>query len=84
MDVDVNTSTYEYAWPTWGGGLVATGAGDASVEARLTVDMIDRTGTRLLWRGQTKTLVQGYGSETVKKIEKAIEKLFQKFPPPKK
>ncbi len=82
LDVGVTASTYDYTWPVWAvTGTVPATSADASVEGRLTVDMIDKTGKRLLWRGQTKTLLQGYGDKTVKKVQKAIEKLFQKFPP---
>lgn len=82
LDVGVTASSYDYTWPVWAvTGTVPATSADASVEGKLTVDMIDKTGKRLLWRGQTSTLLQGYGDKTVRKITKAIEKLFQKFPP---
>lgn len=84
LDVGVTASTYDYTWPVWAvTGTVPATSADASVEGRLTVDMIDATGTHLLWRGQTRTLLQGYGDKTARKVANAIEKLFRQFPPPK-
>ncbi|MHB8483116.1 MAG: DUF4136 domain-containing protein [Nitrospiria bacterium] len=52
-------------------------------EGSLIIDIIDRKTLRLLWRGSSQTELsrRPTGIEKEKKIDKAVEKILDRFPP---
>jgi len=47
----------------------------------LVVDIFDKTGKNLLWRGVAQDELSDKTDKNVKKLGKASDKLFKDFPP---
>ena len=88
-------SDLHISYPSWHPGFnsIATGIGGASqqwpvTKGTLVVDMLDAKTKNSIWRGQaTDTLdhgptgnMQKDAKSVEKKIKKAVEKMFKKFP----
>src|SRR5215813_11993453 len=76
-------------WGGWGGygGMSTTTTTSETIHiGTLDVDIYDAAAKNQIWKGQaTKTLGSGKDPEKVNKnINKAVEKLFKKYPPPAK
>lgn len=76
-------------WGGWGGygGMSTTTTTSETINiGSLDVDIYDAAARNQIWKGQaTKTLGSGKNPEKVNKnINKAMEKLFKKYPPPVK
>ena len=76
----------------WGAGGPGWrfGGGNAQVDVnaiqigQLVVDILDATTQKLLWRGRASDTASDKPEKNEKKINKAAEKLFKKFPPEQK
>lgn len=73
------TTTGMGGW-RWGGGM---GRIDPVVEnvGTLVVDLSDGEKKALIWRGTATDTLSDKSDKNSKKIEKAVEKLFKKYPP---
>jgi hypothetical protein len=47
----------------------------------LVVDIYDTASHHLVWRGLAHDQLSGKSDKDTKKLEKAVDKLFDKFPP---
>lgn len=74
-------------WGTGYGPGWRFGGGSAQVDlntiqvGQLVVDIIDAETQKLVWRGRASDTVSDRPEKNEKKINKAAEKLFKKFPP---
>jgi hypothetical protein len=76
----------------WGGGYGPwrLGGGTAQVDVdtiqvgQLVVDIVDAETRNLIWRGRASDTVADKPEKNERKINKAAEKLFKKFPPSEK
>jgi Domain of unknown function (DUF4136) len=74
-------------WGGYGGGMSTTRTTSSTINiGTLNVDMYDAAAKNQVWRGSaTKTLGSGKDPAKVQKnLNKAMEKLFKKYPPPAK
>jgi hypothetical protein len=73
-------------WGGYGGMSTSTTTSETINIGSLDVDIYDAAAKNQIWKGQaTKTLGSGKNPEKVNKnINKAMEKLFKKYPPPVK
>jgi len=73
-----------YGYRGWGGmggmGTATTTESEYRV-GTLVVDMFDKTGKSLLWRGIAQDELSDKPEKNAKKLGKASDKLFKKFPP---
>lgn len=82
------TQTSYNMWGTggwrWGGGMGSI-TPDTSLVGTLVVDLYDTKGKQLAWRGTAQgTLNEGNSQKNRQLVDKAVNKLFQKYPGPKK
>ncbi|MCI0352466.1 MAG: DUF4136 domain-containing protein [Acidobacteriales bacterium] len=86
-----NLNTF-YSGTGWGyGGWYGAGGMGSSTttvseyrEGTLVLDMYDSNSRQLLWRGTATDTMSDKPEKNEKKLNKAIEKLFKKFPPESK
>ena len=85
---DLNTF---YSGTGWGyGGWGAGGMGTSTTtvneyrEGTLVLDMYDSNSRQLLWRGTATDTMSDKPEKNEKKLNKAVEKMFDKFPPESK
>ena len=67
----------------WGDGTSTTTVQKIPV-GELVVDIGDPNTKKMLWQGTATDTVNDNPDKTAKKIDKAVEKMFKKFPPPAK
>ncbi len=73
-------------WGGWGGGW-GDGMGENQTTEQqipvgtLVVDLFDGHTRQLAWRGESSEDLSNNGSKDRKNVEKAIDKMFKKFPP---
>lgn len=69
----------------WGGGF---GTATTTVEPQrigtLTIDIFDGQAKQLLWRGTASDTLSSKPEKNDKRLEKNVEDMFKKFPPPEK
>ena len=65
----------------WGGFADATTYVEDYTVGTLVVDMFDTNSKRLLWRGSASDVLSGKPEKDEKKLEKAVSKMFEHFPP---
>ncbi len=69
-------------WGGWGGGL---GQSTTTVEqvpvGTLRVDLYSNGSHQLVWRGMASDQISNKSDKNAKKLQKAIDKMFDKFPP---
>lgn len=65
----------------WGGFADATTYVEDYTVGTLVVDMFDTNNKRLLWRGSASDVLSGKPEKDEKKLEKAVSKMFEHFPP---
>ncbi len=75
----------------WGRGWGGAGMGGTSTtriythtKGTLVVDLWSAQGKKLLWRGTATDTMSDKPEKNSKKVHKAVEKLFKKFPPESK
>ena len=70
-----------YGRPGWGGGMGTTQTTVSSVtRGTLMVDIIDARAKRLIFRGTATDTMSDNPQKNEKKINKAVEKIFNKYP----
>jgi hypothetical protein len=72
-----------YGYRGWGGmgmGTATTTVNEYQV-GTLVVDIFDKTGKNLLWRGAAQDELSDKPEKNIKKLGKASDKLFKDFPP---
>ena len=77
---------WRQVWYTTGGGAQNTMPAQSKIDSgQVVLDMYDTSTKHLVWRGMvSKTLDSNVKPEEQKKnIDKAAEKLMEKYPPPK-
>jgi hypothetical protein len=65
----------------WGGMGTATTTDTQYTVGTLLVDIFDAKGKNLIWRGIAQDEASNNTEKNIKKVTKAIEKLFKDFPP---
>jgi hypothetical protein len=70
----------------WGrfGGMGGSAQVDTVIVGQLKVDIADYKAKQFLWRGTATGTVSDNPEKNTKTINKALTKMFQKFPPPGK
>ena len=69
-----------WRWHGWGGGMATTTVEKVPV-GTLVVDIYDTSTKHLVWRGLAHDQLSNKPDKDTKKLEKAVDKLFDKFPP---
>jgi hypothetical protein len=73
-----------YGYRGWGGmggmGTATTTESQYTV-GTLVVDIFDKTGKNLLWRGAAQDEISDKTDKNIKKLGKASDKMFKDFPP---
>jgi hypothetical protein len=69
-----------WRWHGWGGGMATTMVEKVPV-GTLIIDIYDAASQHLVWRGLAYDQLSGKPDKDTKKLEKAVDKLFDKFPP---
>jgi hypothetical protein len=65
----------------WGGFAEATTYEENYTVGTLVVDMFDTSSKKLIWRGSASDALSGKPEKDEKKVEKAVSKMFERFPP---
>jgi hypothetical protein len=65
----------------WGGWATATTTVDTYEVGTLIVDLFDMSTKRVVWRGVATGTIAEKPEKNVKKIDKAVGKMFKHFPP---
>lgn len=65
--------------PWWGGGLGAATV-ETYVEGTLIVDLYDAKTKKMVWRGVATATASDKPSKNAKKMNKALDKMFEKYP----
>jgi hypothetical protein len=65
----------------WGGFADATTTVENYTEGTLVVDLFDTNTKHLIWRGSASDILSGKPEKDEKKLEKAVSKMFEHFPP---
>jgi hypothetical protein len=75
-----------WGWRGWGGG----GFGDATTTTftyrvgTLVVDLFDSKSKTLIWRGSASDTLSDKSDKNINHLDKAVNKLFEHFPPGEK
>jgi hypothetical protein len=72
------------AWWGMGPGMTATTEVIPERIGNLTVDVFDGNTKQLIWRGEASDAVSDKPEKNEKKMEKAVDEMFKKFPPASK
>jgi hypothetical protein len=73
-----------WGWTGWGGtGTVTTTVVPENI-GTLVVDMFDGQSKRLIWRGMATDTLSSKPEKNDKKLEKAVNEMFDHFPPKSK
>ncbi len=89
-EMSLNTTYMGGGWgmgPGWGWGAGGMGMGSSTTQVRkynvgtLVLDMWDVKEHRLVWRGIVSDSLSADPQKNAKKINKAAQKLFEKYPP---
>ena len=74
-----------WGWRGWGGGMgTSTTQVIPEKVGNLTVDVFDGQTKQLIWRGQASDVLSSKPDKNDKKMDKAVEDMFKKFPPREK
>lgn len=81
-ETQLNTQTMGgYGWGyRWGGPTMSTTTVDIIPVGQLTVDIGDAKTKKLLWLGNASDTLSDKPEKNAKKINKALEKMFKKYP----
>jgi len=85
MSGGMKQQTSYNAWGTggwgWGGGTT-TITPEQNIVGTLVVDLYDAKAKQMVWRGISEgTLNQSNSEKNMKLVDKAVAKMFKKFPP---
>jgi hypothetical protein len=69
-----------WRWHGWGTGMATTTVEKVPV-GTLIVDIYDSTSQHLVWRGMAHDQLSDKPEKNTKKLQKAVDKMFDKFPP---
>jgi hypothetical protein len=69
-----------WRWRGWGGGMATTTVENIPV-GTLVVDIYDSNSQHLLWRGLAHDQLSDKPDKNTQKLQKAVDKMFDKFPP---
>lgn len=85
QEKQLNVTGYGYGgrWGRYGGGT-ATATTTTYNIGTLVVDIYDAQTKQLVWRGVGSDTLSDKPEKNEKKLNKALDKLFKKFPPPGK
>jgi uncharacterized protein DUF4136 len=79
---EINTTGMGPGWGyRWGGGMSTTTV-DKIPTGHLSVDIGDAKTKKLLWLGSASDTLSDNPEKNTKTIDKALDKMFKKFPPP--
>lgn len=78
--VSVQGYSYGYYPYRWGGGTVRLDQ-VVTLQATLVVDLVDAQKQELVWRGIASDTLSDKPEKNQKKLQKAMNKMFKKFPP---
>lgn len=86
LDENINTGAVEYMkdtdWKKWGDHNPVYGPKMVAMPiARMVLDIVDASANKLVWRGRAKDTYTPKQARGKKRVSKAMEKLFAKFPP---
>lgn len=86
LDENINIGAVEYMknsdWKKWGDHNQVYGPKmGAMLIARIVLDIIDASANRLVWRGRARDAYTPNQAKGGKRANKAVAKLFTKFPP---
>lgn len=70
-----------WGWHRWGGPGVVTTEVETYTAGTLVVDMFDARTKQLVWRGYAEASVSKNPAKNAQKLDKAVDKLFDNFPP---
>ena len=73
-----------WGWRGWGGMTTATTTVVPEDVGALTVDVFDGAGKNLIWRGQATETLSSKPEKNEHKLDEAVMKMFEKFPPKEK
>ena len=77
----LETFYYGFDGWRWGGFGDATTYVEHYTVGTLVVDMFDTSNKRLIWRGSASDVLSGKPEKDEKKLDKAVNKMFEHFPP---
>jgi len=85
QEKQLNVSGYGYGgrWGRYGGGTATATTSTYNV-GTLVVDIYDAQTKQIIWRGVGSDTISDKPEKNEKKLNKALEKMFKKFPPEKK
>jgi hypothetical protein len=69
-----------WRWHGWGAGMATTTV-DRIPVGTVVVDFYDTNSEHLVWRGLAHDQLSDKPDKDTKKLDKAVDKLFEKFPP---
>lgn len=69
-----------WGWRGWGTGMATTTIDKIPV-GTLVVDLYDTNSEHLVWRGEAEDQLSDKPEKNSKKLEKSVDKVFEKFPP---
>jgi Domain of unknown function (DUF4136) len=69
-----------WGWRGWGEGMATTTVENIPV-GTLVIDIYDTASKRLVWRGLAHDQLSDKPEKNTQKLQKAVEKMFDKFPP---
>ena len=80
-DKSVDVQSFQSGGPysCWGGCTTSTTVTPVTI-GTVIVDLVDKNG-KMLWRGSATDTVSGDPKENEAKIQEAVHKMFEKFPP---
>ena len=78
--VDVQSFQSGGAYSCWGGCTTSTTVTPVTI-GTVIVDMVDTKSNKMLWRGNATDTVSSDPKENEGKINEAVHKMFEKFPP---
>jgi hypothetical protein len=81
-DKSVDVQSFQSGGPysCWGGCTTSTTVTPVTI-GTVIVDMVDTKANKMLWRGNATDTVSGDPKENEAKIQEAVHKMFEKFPP---
>lgn len=69
-----------WRWRGWGTGMATTSVENVPV-GTLIVDLYDTSSKDLVWRGVARDTLSDKPEKNTEKLQKAVDKMFEKFPP---
>jgi len=69
-----------FGYGAWWGGGYGTASVDTSVEGTLVLDLYDAKTKKMVWRGVATATASDKPTKNAKKMNSALDKMFEKFP----